>query len=138
MATAVAAGALTDPAQAADFVDLSGADCLAVSIGNVHGTYRDPPALDWDRLEAIRSSVSVPLSLHGASGVPDAMVRRSIATGVANVNTELRTAYLDATGETLPSVLAGSRLNALHAAQSVAVERVVAAKLWAFDTGANG
>jgi tagatose 1,6-diphosphate aldolase GatY/KbaY len=140
VATAVAAGALTDPAQAADFVDLSGADCLAVSIGNVHGTYRDPPALDWDRLEAIRSSVSVPLSLHGASGVPDAMVRRSIATGVAkiNVNTELRTAYLDATGETLPSVLAGSRLNALHAAQSVAVERVVAAKLRAFDTGANG
>ena len=57
VATAVAAGALTDPAEAADFVARTGADCLAVSIGNVHGTYRGPPRLDWDRLEAIRSAI---------------------------------------------------------------------------------
>ncbi len=62
------------------------------------------------------------------------MVRRTIATGVAkiNVNTELRTAYLGATADVLPSVLEGGRLNALHAAQSAAVERVVSAKLAAF------
>jgi len=137
VATAVAAGALTDPAEAADFVARTGADCLAVSIGNVHGTYRGAPRLDWDRLEAIRSAVATPLSLHGASGIPDEMVQRTIATGVGkiNVNTELRTAYLGATAETLPAVLEGSRLNALHAAQSAAVERVVAAKLRAFGPG---
>jgi tagatose 1,6-diphosphate aldolase GatY/KbaY len=137
VATAVAAGALTDPGEAADLVDRTGVDCLAVSIGNVHGTYRGPPRLDWDRLETIRSAIATPLSLHGASGIPDEMVRRTIATGVAkiNVNTELRTAYLGATADVLPSVLEGSRLNALHAAQSAAVERVVAAKLAAFAAG---
>jgi tagatose 1,6-diphosphate aldolase GatY/KbaY len=137
VATAVAAGALTDPAEAADFVARTGVDCLAVSIGNVHGTYRGAPRLDWDRLEAIRSLVSTPLSLHGASGIPDEMVRRTIATGVAkiNVNTELRSAYLGATADALPSALEGSRLNALHAAQSAAVERVVRAKLRAFGPG---
>jgi tagatose 1,6-diphosphate aldolase GatY/KbaY len=135
VATGVAAGALTDPAEAAEFVARTGADCLAVSIGNVHGAYRDPPRLDWDRLEAIRSAIATPLSLHGASGIPDEMVRRTIVTGVAkiNVNTELRSAYLDATADALPAVLEGCRLNALHLAQSAAVERVVAAKLRAFD-----
>jgi tagatose 1,6-diphosphate aldolase GatY/KbaY len=136
VAEAVAAGALTDPAQAADLVARTGAHCLAVSIGNVHGSYREEPRLDWNRLEAIRDAIDTPLSLHGASGIPDAMLRRSIATGIAkiNVNTELRGAYLAATAESLPAVLHGSRLNVLHAAQSDAVERVIASKLHAFDT----
>lgn len=137
VAEAVAAGALTDPAQSADFVARTGADCLAVSIGNVHGAYLERPRLDWDRLEAVRNAIDTPLSLHGASGIPDELLRRSIATGVAkvNVNTELRGAYLDATRQNLTSVLQGSRLNALHAAQSAAVERVIADKLRVFDTG---
>lgn len=50
VAEAVAAGALTDPAQATEFIAATRADCLAVSIGNVHGVYRDPPDLDWHRL----------------------------------------------------------------------------------------
>ena len=54
VATAAEIGALTDPDEAASFVERTGAACLAVSIGNVHGTYRRPPALDWARLEAIR------------------------------------------------------------------------------------
>jgi ketose-bisphosphate aldolase len=138
VAEAVAAGALTDPAQAADLMGRTGAHCLAVSIGNVHGIYRDPPRLDWDRLGAIRAGVPAPLSLHGASGLADDVVRRSIAAGVAkiNVNTELRQAYLAATDATISSVLPGSRLNALHAAQVAAVGEVVSAKLRAFDTGA--
>jgi len=137
VAEAVAAGALTDPAQTPDFVARTGADCLAVSIGNVHGAYRERPRLEWDRLQAIRDAIDTPLSLHGASGIPEELLRRSIATGVAkiNVNTELRGAYLDATRQTLASVLPGSRLSVLHTAQSTAVERVIADKLRAFDTG---
>jgi tagatose 1,6-diphosphate aldolase GatY/KbaY len=136
VAGAVAAGALTDTAQAADFMARSGAGCLAVSIGNVHGTYHEPPRLDWERLAAIRDAIATPLSLHGASGIPDDMLRRSIASGIAkiNVNTELRAAYLEATGQAVPSVLEGSRLNVLHATQVAAVERVIAGKLRAFDT----
>ena len=75
----------------------SGVDCLAVSIGNVHGHYAGTPALDWARLERLRGA-GAPLSLHGASGLPDADVRRAVSLGVAkvNVNTELRAAYFGA------------------------------------------
>ena len=86
--------------------------------------------------EAIRTRVAAPLSLHGASGIPDDLVRRAITAGVAkvNVNTELRQAYLAASERTIGSVLDGSRLNALHAAQVAAVEEVITMKLRAFDT----
>jgi tagatose 1,6-diphosphate aldolase GatY/KbaY len=135
VARAVAAGALTDPAQARELVQASRADCLAVSIGNVHGTYRDSPALDWQRLAAIRSTVDLPLSLHGASGIPDAMLRRAIDAGIAkvNVNTELREAYLSATAETLTAALPGAHVAALHAAQTAAVAQVVDGKLRIFE-----
>ena len=72
VARAVAAGAFTDPDEAERFVAATGAACLAVSIGNVHGTYRHPPRLDLERLEAHpRSALPVPLSLHGASGIEE-------------------------------------------------------------------
>ena len=86
----------TDPAQAADFIQSTQIDALAVCIGNVHGKYSRPPRLDFERLAKIRDNVTVPLVLHGASGVPDDMVRQSIELGVRkfNVNTELRQAYI--------------------------------------------
>jgi ketose-bisphosphate aldolase len=137
VAEAVAAGALTDPRQAHDLMTRSGADCLAVSIGNVHGHYRAPPVLDLVRLEAIRALVEAPLALHGASGLDDALVARTIAAGVAkvNVNTELRGVYLDATAAVLPAVVDGARVAALHAAQIAAVEAAVAVKLRALVAG---
>jgi ketose-bisphosphate aldolase len=135
VATAVAAGALTDPDEAAAFVAATGAACLAVSIGNVHGTYRDPPRLDWPRLEAIRERTRVPLSLHGASGLSDDDLRRAIERGVAkvNVNTELRERYLAATAEHLERAPAGARVLELNRAQADAVAEVVTTKLAAFE-----
>ncbi len=134
VARAVAAGALTDPDEAADFVARTGADCLAVSIGNVHGLYREPPRLDLDRLARIGELCPVPLSLHGASGIPDETLSMAIRTAIAkiNVNTELRAAYLDATIRVAPGLVEGSRLADLHAAQIDAVQATVAAKLSAF------
>jgi tagatose 1,6-diphosphate aldolase GatY/KbaY len=131
VAAAVAAGALTDPDDAATFIERTGAACLAVSIGNVHGTYREPPRLDWSRLEAIRGRVAVPLSLHGASGLADADLRHAISLGVAkvNVNTELRERYLEATAKRLGDVLSGARLLELHSAQIDAVADLVRSKL---------
>ena len=86
----------TDPAKAGAYVDATGVDAIAVCIGNVHGKYHRQPNLDFERLEAIRAAVSVPLVLHGTSGLPDEMVRRSIELGVTkfNVNTEVRAAYM--------------------------------------------
>ena len=124
-------GWLTDPAEVEDFVRRTQAACLAVSIGNVHGEYRAPPVLDWDRLEAIRAATDVALSLHGASGVRDENLRRAVALGITkvNVNTDLRQAYLDATAGELPRVRDGLRLLELHERQAEAVRAVVAEKL---------
>jgi fructose/tagatose bisphosphate aldolase len=116
-------------------VERTGAACLAVSIGNVHGTYASTPALDWERLAAIRAATEVPLSLHGASGLPDESIRRAMAGGIAkvNVNTELREAYLDATEEALAEVRDGDNVLELHRRQSAAVHALAAAKLTLYE-----
>jgi ketose-bisphosphate aldolase len=124
-------GELTDPEEAARFVRDTGADCLAVAIGNVHGLYRGRPHLDLPRLREIAARTAVPLALHGGSGLPPDGVRRAVAAGIAkvNVNTELRQAYLARTARELPAALDGARLLALHRAQADAAERVAAEKL---------
>lgn len=134
VARAAEAGGFTDPAEAERFLAETDADCLAVSIGNVHGAYRDEPKLDWKLLDAIEARASVPLSLHGASGLADADLRRAVAAGVrkVNVNAELRQAYLEVTAAELEGALDGGRVLALHAAQRAAAEELVAAKIDAF------
>src|ERR687894_979033 len=57
-------GAMTDPGEADGFVEESGVDCLAVAVGNVHGRYSGTPELDWRRLQEVRASSPVALSLH--------------------------------------------------------------------------
>ena len=88
----------TDPAEAVRFVAESGIDALAVAIGTAHGFYKGKPKLAFDRLAQIRAAVSIPLVLHGSSGVPDEDVRRAISLGICKVNfaTELRVAYTEA------------------------------------------
>lgn len=89
---------LTDPGQAAAFVAETGVDSLAVAIGNAHGRYRGAPRLDLDRLAVLERAVAVPLVLHGASGLPDDVLRACITRGIRkfNVNTELRRVTLAA------------------------------------------
>lgn len=131
VATAAEAGALTDPDEAAAFVAATGCDCLAVSIGNVHGHYASPPSLDWQRLAQVRVAVDVPLSLHGASGLPDDEVRRAVELGVAkvNVNAELRERYLTRMQERLPAAVEGLRLLDLQASLVDDIAELVSAKL---------
>jgi len=89
---------LTDPARAAEFVERTGVDALATSIGNAHGMYKQLPELDFDRLEAIQRAVDIPLVLHGGSGTPRDQLHRAIDIGICKVNvaTELALAYLEA------------------------------------------
>jgi tagatose 1,6-diphosphate aldolase GatY/KbaY len=131
VAAATAAGALTDPDEAAAFVAETGADCLAVSIGNVHGAYAAPPDLDWERLARIRELVDLPLSLHGASGLPDGDVQRAVSLGIAkvNVNAEIRARLLVELERRLPEAQPGANLLDLGGALESAVAEVVAAKL---------
>ena len=76
----------TDPDMASSFVELTGTDFLAVSIGTVHGVYKSKPRLDLARLAAIRSRVEAPLVLHGGSGLSDDDFRATIAGGICKVN----------------------------------------------------
>lgn len=104
----------TDPAQAKEFVDRTGVDALAVSIGTVHGNYKGKPEIRVDILQGIRAAVDTPLVLHGGSGTPDDVVAACIANGITkiNVNTEISTfaagkarEFLDATPSAHLSVL---------------------------------
>ena len=56
----------TDPSQAAEFVEKTDIDSLAVAIGNQHGAYTAPPQINFEILEKVRRDVSIPLVLHGA------------------------------------------------------------------------
>ena len=133
----VTSGELTDPDQAREFSQATGVDCLAVAIGNVHGHYDGTPRLDLERLEAIEATP--PLSLHGASGLPDDVLARAVALGVAkvNVNTELRGAYFQALRAALEPHFEALDLKGLGDSTTAAVQRVVAAKLDAFGWAAK-
>ncbi len=76
----------TNPKDAVRFIEATGIDSLAVAIGTAHGLYKGRPKLDFDRLQAIRSVVDIPLVLHGASDVPDEFVQRAIHLGICKVN----------------------------------------------------
>ena len=76
----------TDPDAAKRFVDETGIDALACAFGTVHGLYMKEPKLDFARLEKIDSLVSVPLVMHGGSGVSEEDYRRVISLGVAKIN----------------------------------------------------
>lgn len=88
----------TNPAQAKEFVDKTGIDSLAIAIGTAHGLYKGEARLDFDRLKEIREAVDVPLVLHGASDVPDYLVKKAISLGICKVNiaTDLKIPFSDA------------------------------------------
>ena len=118
--------ALTDPAQAAEFVERTGCDFLAVAVGTSHGAYKfkGEPKLDLDRLSEIAGKVERPLVLHGASsvpkdvletaakygaklpgakGVPEDAIKEAVGRGIAkiNIDTDLRLAFTGAVRKVL-------------------------------------
>lgn len=88
----------TDPDAAVAFVQRTGIFSLAVSIGTAHGIYHGEPKIDVERLTKIREKTTLPLVLHGSSGLPDETVRECIRRGISKVNfaTELRITYSNA------------------------------------------
>ncbi|VBB08762.1 ketose-bisphosphate aldolase class-ii [Lucifera butyrica] len=77
---------LVQPATAADFVDKTKVDALAVAVGNNHGTYRGNPHLHLGRLTELTGTVHVPLVLHGGSKLKKEEYRQSIQSGIAKIN----------------------------------------------------
>jgi ketose-bisphosphate aldolase len=126
----------TDPELAAEFVERTQVDALAVSIGNVHVLLSGKSdRIDFERLERIHRVVQVPLVIHGSTGFPDEAVSRVIELGVAkfNVGTVLKRAFLRGLGEAFsytpadanPQHVIGSRKESdilVHARDEVRLE----------------
>jgi tagatose 1,6-diphosphate aldolase GatY/KbaY len=93
----------TDPDEAALFVAQTGVSSLAIGIGTAHGVYKEEPNIKTALAAAIREKVSVPLVMHGTSGVPDDVVKACIESGICKVNyaTELRMTFTNASAEYL-------------------------------------
>lgn len=89
---------LTDPSLVPAFVEQTGVDALAVSIGSESGILSETPELDFERLRKIADSSDVHLVIHGGSGTPAGDVRRAIECGVTAFRfaSEIWVAYLDA------------------------------------------
>ena len=88
----------TDPIEAKQFVDRTRVSSLAIAIGTAHGFYAGTPVLDKERVSEIKALVSVPLVLHGASGLSNEEIKECVNRGMCDLNfaTELRVAYTDA------------------------------------------
>ena len=98
----VGTGEVADPAECKMIADL-GVDMLAAGIGNIHGQYPENWAgLSFDALEAINNATgTMPLVLHGGTGIPADMIQKAISLGVSkiNVNTECQLSFAAATRE---------------------------------------
>jgi ketose-bisphosphate aldolase len=93
----------TQPDDAAKFVDCTGVHSLAIAIGSAHGFYKQEPKLDIGLLARISEIVTVPLVLHGCSGIPDAMLQDAIRHGICKINlaTETKNTFMMALKERL-------------------------------------
>ncbi|MBO4596238.1 MAG: class II fructose-bisphosphate aldolase [Bacteroidales bacterium] len=88
----------TDPAQAEEFIDATGADALAIAIGNLHGKYIATPKLNIERLREIAARIDTPLVLHGGSGTSVEDFKACVHNGICKINvaTALQLAAADA------------------------------------------
>lgn len=86
---------LSVPLEVKKFVDLTGTDSIAVSVGNEHGAPKDEK-IDLDLLRQIGEIVEIPLVMHGASGLSLGDIRHAIDCGVAkfNIDTNIRHAFI--------------------------------------------
>ena len=85
-----AAGARTNPAEAARYAAATGVDALAVAVGSSHAMLTRDAVLDAGLIAEIYRAVPVPLVLHGSSGVPDAGLAAAVAAGMTKINVATR------------------------------------------------
>lgn len=95
----VSEATMTKPEDAKYFVEATGINLLAPSVGNVHGMVKGGnPRLDIQRIKDIKAACGVPLVLHGGSGIADEDFTNAIKEGISiiHINTEIRVAYKEA------------------------------------------
>jgi fructose-bisphosphate aldolase class II len=82
-----------------NFIQATGIDVFAPSIGNAHGTYKSTPIIDYDRVSEIVAANPIPIALHGGSGLTNEQFDELIKRGCAKVNisTALKEIYMKST-----------------------------------------
>lgn len=102
----------TDPDVAKDFVERTGVDALAIAFGTAHGIYQVKPTLDLDRIKRISDKTSIPLVMHGGSGLTKEEFQTAIKNGVRKINyyTYMTLAGGRAVKEALDKVEAGGNV----------------------------
>lgn len=123
----------TTVADARQYLDTTGVDFLAVSVGTVHGRMQGEPKLDFDRLAEINHALGIPLVIHGGTGLSDDQFRRLIGNGVTKIN--YYTALADAAGRCVQAnAQAGERCSyttlVQGAADAVQREAARCMKIW--------
>ena len=101
-----AAEHLTTPEEAVRFLRDTDVDMMALAIGTTHGLFKGRPRIAHDRIEQIAAQASIPLVMHGGTGVPDEDVRKAVSLGIAkiNIDTQIRVAFYDAVIERVHAV----------------------------------
>lgn len=119
----------TSANEAKVFVERTGVDFLAISIGTVHGSGNGKPRLDYTRLARINESANIPLVIHGGTGLGDQQYQKLIENGVAKINyfTALSELVTDRVRENLANGKGGYRnmIASLHEEMTEAVQRMM-------------
>ena len=118
---------LATPEHCVRLIEETKVDSLAVGIGTAHGFYAKAPKLDIQLLKEIRALTSIPLVLHGGTGLPAESVRECLAAGITKVNvgTELHNAYKRELESALKKNPGGTVLAELFLPVKAAVKEVV-------------
>lgn len=130
------AGILTKPEEAKAFVDATGIDLLAPSVGSIHGLIKSgKPHIDSVLVGEIRNIAGVPLVLHGGSGLRDEDFTNAIKAGISivHINSEIRLAWKDAIQKFItenPTEIAPAKISA---GAVEAIEKIVEARLKLFN-----
>ncbi len=130
------AGLLTNPADAKTFVDATGIDAFAPSVGSIHGIVKTgQPHIDADLVRQIKDTVKIPLVLHGGSGLADEDFTKAIKSGISivHINSEIRLAYRQAVEKFLAENPDEINPAKILTPAVVAIESVVEARLKLFN-----
>ena len=129
---------LTRPEDAKKYMDATGVNVLAVSVGTFHGIDASgiSPNIRLDRLQEITKNINVPLVLHGGSGTPQEDIKKAIALGIVkiNINTETRLAFSSALRKSLSDNSAEITPYKYLAEPISAVQAVIEAKIRLFGS----
>ena len=102
----------TSPEQAKRFAEETGVDALAIAIGNAHGNYKEEPHLRFDILEKVHELVSVPLVLHGGTGISERDFIRCHQSGIKKIN--IATATFDSVERSVRESYEGGRIHGYY------------------------